>query len=438
MKSVLAFALLFCLFVFPLAGQEILHTDGGLRMAVISDLHIMHPGLVIEHGEAFENYLMRDRKMLLEGPLILHKAIDELIEEKPDVVLIPGDLTKDGEWISHHWLRDEFLSKLSRAGIRVFVIPGNHDINNPHAVSFNGKETQQVATITAGEFAGCYASYGYTDAVARDPYSLTYLAALSDSVFLLAIDACLYEENDFDANRCMTGGSIKPETMEFIRTHVSDLHTKGIRVIGMMHHGIVQHWKYQEKAFGEYLVNDWKKQAKALAGLGIEVVFTGHFHAQDVASYSYKGNVLYDIQTGSTVTYPVPYRMVSLKGNEMNIQTRLLLPEDIRFTTMEAFQQYANSFVMEGISHSVAGMLPGKVPEALRQETGQSVGRAFTAHYRGDEVIPITEKQQVQQTFRKLRKYNLKYALIYKKITMSLWRNTTSADNNLTIYLQHK
>ena len=38
-----------------------------IKMAVISDLHVMAPQLLVSEGKAFEDYLIKDRKMLRES-----------------------------------------------------------------------------------------------------------------------------------------------------------------------------------------------------------------------------------------------------------------------------------------------------------------------------------------------------------------------------------
>ena len=45
----------------------------------------------------------------------------------------------------------------------------------------------------------------------------------------------------------------------------------------------------------------------------MQYVFTGHMHANDIASITTEnGNTLYDIETGSVVTYPSPARSVTI------------------------------------------------------------------------------------------------------------------------------
>ena len=86
-------------------GQQNYHfslmDDKTVKIAIISDLHVMAPELLVNEGSAFEEYLTRDRKMLRESTEILRTLVDNILEEKPQLTLVTGDLTKDGERASH-------------------------------------------------------------------------------------------------------------------------------------------------------------------------------------------------------------------------------------------------------------------------------------------------------------------------------------------------
>ena len=74
------------------------------RIAVVSDIHFMHPSLLANgavNGTAFQSYLDQDPKLLQYSPFVLQNVIMDLKRERPDILLVPGDLTKDGEMINH-------------------------------------------------------------------------------------------------------------------------------------------------------------------------------------------------------------------------------------------------------------------------------------------------------------------------------------------------
>ena len=52
-----------------------------------------------------------DRKMLKESDAILTGTLNQLVKDEPDVVMISGDLTKDGEQVNH----EAVAEKLSEA-----------------------------------------------------------------------------------------------------------------------------------------------------------------------------------------------------------------------------------------------------------------------------------------------------------------------------------
>lgn len=412
----------------PAAAQE----NRTWRMAVLSDIHVMAPELLCEDGSAFQDYITHDRKMLKESPALLETVVTTLLSEQPDVVLITGDLTKDGEKVSHEYVAQYLLKPLRKKGIPVYVIPGNHDVNNPHAVSFLNDTVRRVATVSAEDFARCYEDYGYGEAIARDPNSLSYVVKLNNSTRLLAIDACKYDENDYDRNICVTGGRIKPETMAFIRQQVEDAQAHSCKILTMMHHGLVRHWKWQDRVMSDYLVDDWKSQVKSFAQLGLNLVFTGHFHAQDIASQGKGRKVVYDIETGSTVSYPMPYRLVDFDGFRIKVSTRYIR-EIPGFVPSGGMLDYAHKFAENGITSFVRGMLPEKVPDAVSIEVGKVLGKAYIAHLSGDENMPDSYLSELKSTCKKLRPYSWKYAFALKKLGIYLYEDTAPADNELTI-----
>ncbi len=431
MKSKLVVFSLLVLFTLSCVARSI----SGLKIAVISDIHIMAPELLQQEGKAFHDYVIHDRKMLKESPALLGACIDKLLAEHPDVVLVTGDLTKDGEKLSHEYVSSKLLRPLKRAGIKVFVIPGNHDVNNPHAAVFRRDTLTRTSTVTSDEFARYYHDYGYGQAIQRDPYSLSYVVQLTDSTYLLAIDACKYEENDFDRNSCVTGGRIKPETMNFIRQQVAYAKHNGYHILTMMHHGLVRHWKWQDKVMKDYLIDDWKKTAEVFVKLGLNIVFTGHFHAQDISVFGKKGKQVYDIETGSTVSYPMPYRLVYFIGKEMEITTGYV--EQIPGRSADELEQRAREYAVSGISTVVKDMLPHKIPDEVVQQAGAALSEAYLAHLKGDEQMPSTYFPILKNACKRLRPYSWKYAFVLNKLGRYLFTDLYPADNNLTIHTNY-
>ena len=161
---------------------------------VLSDIHVMAPQLLEKSGTAYEKYLNQDPKLLEYSGEVLEYLVEETLRRNPDLVIIPGDLTKDGELLSHQ-LVVNILSRLRSAGIPVIVVPGNHDIDNPEGYYFNGDNTRPAERTSPDQFKSLYADFGYNQAYAKDSASLSFVCEPLQGLVLLCIDTNKYEEN---------------------------------------------------------------------------------------------------------------------------------------------------------------------------------------------------------------------------------------------------
>jgi len=219
-----------------------------LKIAIVSDIHYFDPMLMPadpENDPYFQGYLAKDPKLIHLSDPIFRQVIAELKIEKPDIVLIPGDLTKDGELLSHQSMA-ELLDELADANMKVFLVPGNHEVNNPEALDFSVSPPVSTAKISVDDFASMYGDFGYGDAFSRDANSLSYISAVNDKLWILGIDACKYYENDIK-DIAVVGGAIQPETMGWIQEQMAIANENGITVLAMMHHGIMDHYMGQER-----------------------------------------------------------------------------------------------------------------------------------------------------------------------------------------------
>lgn len=339
--------------------------DGPKDVLVMSDIHVMSPELLVKEGSAFDKYLASDRKLLAESKDILYTMVDTILARKPELVLIPGDLTKDGEKLSHQLVVEQ-LQRLKKAGIQTLVVPGNHDVNNPHAYVFDGEQTHYAETVSDEDFAEMYRDFGYGNDAQRDPQSLTYAVEALKDVVVIGIDACKYEENTFvsqgaEKDVCVTSGRIKPETLEWIEQQAKQARDNGKQVLALMHHNLVEHFNGQATIAAPYVVDDAAKVRETLMAAGIRTVFTGHFHIQDIAKdyNETKTDSIYDISTGSTVTYPCPFRLVRLNDDNtvMDIQSKLLKSVELNGKLQADFGAYAQQKLVDGLEPMVGGLI---------------------------------------------------------------------------------
>ncbi len=343
------------------------------KIMVISDVHIMSEKLLKQDGEAFKKYLQKDRKLLQESRAIAKELVNRILEEKPDLLLVRGDLTKDGELLSHQCFV-EIFNPVVQAGIKMLVIPGNHDVDNPNAVYFNGDITEKAESVTPRQFSEIYRDFGYGNAISQDANSLSYVSEPIDGMRVIAIDACKYYENKHisrgdEKDYCVTEGKIKSKTMQWIKKQAYLAHKNSKQIIAMVHHNVVEHFDFQGIVSAPYLLDDFKKVQQDFMDAGIQVVFTGHFHANDIAkTHDTNGNYLYDVETGSPVTYPCPYRIIEYSNdNQLTISTKRIEKIDYDLKG-EDFQTYARRIIEESIPSVLSSLITEFYPE-IKQYT---------------------------------------------------------------------
>ena len=302
------------------------------RIMLISDPHVMGPGLLISEGEAWDNAIYYDRKLNDYSRAIYDEAIAIALREKPDLFLISGDLTKDGEWVSHQYVVGK-LQELKAAGIPAFVIPGNHDMGTPDALYYDGIEIYDADTINAQQFAELYRDYGYGDTSERETTTLSWCCEPIDGLVLIGVDT----GHDGD----LLNGVISTTTLRWMSEQAEKATKAGKLVLVMMHHTLFPHVTNAEKFSSTYAVKLGVKREDGtysyygstdirdeLSNAGVGVVLSGHVHASDIAkdANSDLTRTIHDICTATCAAYPNPYRMLTINddGATMRIETRYI------------------------------------------------------------------------------------------------------------------
>lgn len=276
--------------------------DQSFSFFITSDLHHLSKELY-DNGKAFEEFLMSgDGKLVQYSGELIDALIRDIELQRPDFLIITGDLTCNGEKKSHLELVEE-LEAVESAGTSVFVIPGNHDIQNPWAKQYIGDETLKAEYITKDEYLDLYDQFGYSEAVSKDRDSLSYLVMPTADTWLLMLDS-----SDFDRNTGKQypeqGGALPSQTLKWIE-HCADLAKENnARLLAVMHHSLLDH---SEILNVNYTLDNNDELLKVFHKCGIEVALTGHIHLQDIKTEQNEGNALLDIATSSLSVYPHQY-----------------------------------------------------------------------------------------------------------------------------------
>jgi 3',5'-cyclic AMP phosphodiesterase CpdA len=402
------------------------------RFAVFSDPHLYDPGLGTE-GPAFQEYMLNERKLVSAGPELLAAALRMVRESGAQFLLVPGDLTKDGERQSHLVMAAR-LGELAREGVRVYVVPGNHDIMNPAALGYSAAGTAPVANVTPAEFADIYREFGYGDAQSRDPGSLSYVAEPVPGLWLVAVDSANYADNA-KRKTPQTGAGFTQERVSWIEGVLADALRKGKAVIVMEHHGVVEHYTGNQTYYPQYLANGWKQLSDMYAAYHARAVFTGHFHSQDVTlkATPEDGTFLYDVETGSLLTFPNPVRTVEIRADQRMVVSSVSITDLPSYRDRGVdFGASSRDFMRKaGDAIAISTMKSLGVPKADTDILAPQVTDAIIAHVSGDERFTGS----VMLGAPKLSLMANLVVSLRKDQVAGLWQDLPPADNDLTIDL---
>ncbi len=370
--------------------------SGHIKIAVVSDIHYLDPSLLQNNavtGTAFQSTLLAEpnKALLAYSAPIFNQVISELIYEKPDIVLITGDIAQAGEKISHQAV-SVLLNRLRQNGSKVYVTPGNHDINDPGAKSYNGNTSSPVPNVSPAEFTSIYSNFGYGSAIAKDPNSLSYVAEPFTGLWILAIDDAKYSPT------FSRSGRIRPETMQWIKVQMAIAKENNITVFGMMHHNIIEHFSGQNQVTPSTVVDEWTTRADSLIAYGLKVMFTGHSHVSDITARVTNGKTFYDIETGSLLTPPSGYRMLVLKNKELEISNNYFnsigvsLPDNLNFAD---FSSVALTTSLDNYFSLALVKTPFNLTGSVATYAVPLARKAYMAHIAGDENITPGEQLKI-------------------------------------------
>ena len=257
---------------------------------VVSDIHYLSPRLY-DQGSAFWGMMKtNDGKLTEYGEEIVDEFIRSAQCERPDGVILTGDLTFNGELQSLLDITGKFR-KLNDLGIPVYMISGNHDIGHRHACSYHGENKEPAEKISPDVFLRHTSEFGRADAV-KDQTSGSYIARLQEKLYLLALDA-----NMPDSREVIPGS-----TLEWADEELAKL-PEGSAVIGLTHQNVLRQNNFMKRE----ILN--REEVKKLYGkYGIRLNLSGHAHLQHIS----EEDGLKDICTECLMISPLQYGVLNI------------------------------------------------------------------------------------------------------------------------------
>lgn len=326
--------------------------DERYSLTIASDLHVLAPDFM-GNNSVFEAFVSSgDGKLIQYAPEIIGAMLDKV---NTDFLILSGDLTTHGEKASHQWLADQLKALEAKTGTRVFVIPGNHDVDNPYARDFSSGKQVVAESVTPNEFASIYGAFGYDEAWSRDPNSLSYVIQLDKDYYLLMLDTCKYEDNQ-SLGYPVKSGDIRPETLKWLDEVAQEIKVEapeGATVISSSHHNLVSHSPVHDKGF---VIDHAERGLEVINKLGIKLNFSGHIHIQDIVSVNLSDDtndesIFTEVVSGSLIQYPQTYGVAKVSSDRVVYQTQWVdmvsylltheIDNDKKYVFLNAFQSNA-------------------------------------------------------------------------------------------------
>ncbi len=320
---ILTLALMAGCLVFPASAAA--KKKDSLKVMVLSDTHVLESDLIADN-KSYQDALAKNLKLFNESEAIFDQEMARVLKEKPDVLLLSGDLTKDGELESHKSVASKLEAlKKKLPNLKIYVTPGNHDIRNKNGYNY-AKDTEATRTDPE-DFREVYAvSYQDDSVIATykpstgEANGLSYVARLDNGYTIISVDSCCYSSDNTDSgeDEHETRGNLSDECRQWILEQIAAAKKRGDKIVGMTHHGVVEHFTVEHTILADFLMDNYEDVATEWADAGMSYVFTGHQHSNDIAQLTTEsGNVIYDLETGSAMAHPCPTRIVTFKKDSV-------------------------------------------------------------------------------------------------------------------------
>lgn len=278
-----------------------------LKINIISDIHYYSKETGVS-GKAFEKENAKTPNDLYNCEEILSSLMDQLAKDEPEIVLVSGDVTTRAEVEAHEGVI-KLLRSLKERGKKVYVITATHDYHDGDVTrKFVGDEQITVPAVKREELYDMYREFGPDEALAVHRDSMSYVVQLCEGYRLFAL-------NDDRNHKGASGFS--DDLWSWIEVQLDDAKKNGQFVIPMTHHPMLSPSPFYKVIGGGNIMGEAERRINEFTELGINYMFTGHTHMQDISyKYTDKDKIFYDITTAAAIGYPATFRNVTFDPAE--------------------------------------------------------------------------------------------------------------------------
>lgn len=420
MSKMIKLCLVACLWGIMLLG------NAQTQIAFISDAHIQDVDGHAERVRSMEVQVQSTR-LFNENYYALLAALDDVARRNIRWVVLPGDLTDNGQFFNQQKIKNILHSYTQRKGMRFFVTTGNHDPalplglmqKNAHFLAADGSRvTREDSCAGYVSQMECYADFGffprkddcywespftsytydkysYEDAcresvLSKRTYTLcdsltatdaSYLVEPVDGLWLLAIDGGVYLPKEMKDGKWSYQGSSagynlvlkhKPFLLPWVRKVVEEAQKRHKTLVAFSHYplvdfndGVSEHVRriWGDRRFDLHRVPE-AEVSEAFLQAGLRLHFAGHMHVNDTGIWEGKdGKHLYNIQVPSIATYVPAYKILTIESDEV------FRVETVALDTVPRFDSLFPLYRAEYQSDSLKGHSPVWNKEILSART---------------------------------------------------------------------
>lgn len=390
MNRIAALSLMLALLCFPPLCARAEQPVRKYTLMLATDLHYISPSLT-DHGAYFTAMLEAgDGKVTAYCEELVRAFVDEVITAAPDALILSGDLTFNSAKLSHEDLVRR-LAPIREAGIPIYAIPGNHDLNCYSAASFSGDSFTRVESMTADGFAALYDDFGYGSALSRDAHSLSYIAEIAPDLRLVMLDV----------NATTVPNTVVTGTFAWLEEQLKSAQQVGARVIAVSHQNVFAH---SSLLYHGFVINNAHKLLSLYKQYGVFVNFSGHIHMQHTMK---DDSGFLEIAASSLAVSPCQYGVITLSGDQGAYRSRAVdvsawaKAQGLTDPNLLNFRQYAAAFFAATTLRQSAPAFSGD-PQA--NELATYMANVNAAYFSGrlDALAPdpdLTARWQAAGTF---------------------------------------
>lgn len=283
---------------------------------IASDLHLYSNNLIgKDNVSCVKDKFTSDGRVQEYDYELVESLVNKVNKNKPDYLVLSGDLSYNGEKDSHLELV-KLLDNIEDT--KVLVIPGNHDTYSLNSFSCLEDKVVYTETIDHNDFREIYKNYGYQNAYSYDQDTLSYIYEISEDKWLIMLDTNQSKYNEeFGMN--IVGGCIYENTYNWMESNLKYAKENNIEVISVTHHNLLVHNKLFKTSYTLFNNEDI---LNLLVEYDVKLNLSGHLHIQSIKNTLINEKEIYDISSGSLLDYGNRYGVLNIYENYLDYESK--------------------------------------------------------------------------------------------------------------------